>query len=65
MPSFRDNPPNTKFPRGPAPHEKILTRYCTDQDEVQDVIAEMRGVIDEFDGRVFIEKSTFRWKPVA
>ena len=51
---FRDNPLNPNYREGRPPHEKILTRYSTDQPEVHDVIAEMRGVIDEFDSRVLI-----------
>ena len=51
---FRDNPPNPNYLEGRPPHEKILTRYSTDQPEVHEVIAEMRRVIDEFDDRVLI-----------
>src|SRR5580698_5309808 len=51
---FRDNPPNPYFREGRPPHEKILTRYSTDQPEVLDVVAEMRRVVDEFDARVLI-----------
>jgi alpha-glucosidase len=51
---FRDNPPNAHYVEGRPPHEKILTRYSTDQPEVHDVIAEMRRVTEEFDGRVLI-----------
>ena len=39
---------------GRPPHEKILTQYSTDQPEVHQVIAEMRGIIDEFENRVLI-----------
>ncbi len=48
---FRDNPSNPDYREGRPPHEKILTRYSTDQPEVHDVIAQMRRVIDEFDTR--------------
>jgi alpha-glucosidase len=51
---FRDNPPNPHFIEGRPPHEKILTRYSTDQPEVHEVVAEMRRVIDEFNDRVLI-----------
>jgi alpha-glucosidase len=51
---FRDNPPNPHFREGRPPHERILTRYSTDQPEVHDVIAEMRRVTDEFGARVLI-----------
>jgi alpha-glucosidase len=51
---FRDNPPNPHYREGRPPHEKILTQYSTDQPEVQEVVAEMRRVIDEFSDRVLI-----------
>src|ERR1700710_1816776 len=51
---FRDNPPNPGFRTHRPPHERLLPRYTADQAEVQDVIAEMRGVIDEFSARVLI-----------
>jgi alpha-glucosidase len=51
---FRDNPPNPHYVDGRPPHEKILTRYSTDQPEVHEVIAEMRAVTDRYDGRVLI-----------
>src|SRR4051795_1998625 len=51
---FRDNPSNPGFHPDRPPHERLLPRYTADQPEVQDVIAEMRGVIDEFDDRVLI-----------
>jgi len=51
---FRDNPPNPGFRPDRPPHESLLPRYTADQAEVQDVIAEMRGVIDEFNDRVLI-----------
>lgn len=52
--AFRDNPPNPGYIEGRPPHERILPRYSTDQPEVQDVVAEMRAVLDEFGGRVLI-----------
>jgi alpha-glucosidase len=51
---FRDNPSNPHYVEGRPPHERILTQYSTDQDEVHEVIAEMRAVIDEFPDRVLI-----------
>jgi alpha-glucosidase len=51
---FRDNPPNPNFLEGRPPHERILTQYSTDQPEVHEVIAQMRRVVDEFEGRVLI-----------
>jgi alpha-glucosidase len=51
---FRDNPVNPNYSVGRPPHESVLTMYSTDQPEVQDVVAEMRRVVDEFDDRVLI-----------
>jgi alpha-glucosidase len=51
---FRDNPPNPDFRIGRPPHESLLPRYTADQQEIHGVVAEMRGVIDEFDDRVLI-----------
>jgi alpha-glucosidase len=52
--AFRDNPPNPNYREGRPPNEKFLTRYSADQPEVQEVVAEMRRVTDEFDSRVLI-----------
>ncbi len=51
---FRDNPPNPHYAEDLPPHLKLLAQYSTDQPEVHDVVAEMRRVTDEFDGRVLI-----------
>jgi alpha-glucosidase len=51
---FRDNPPNSDFVRGRPPHEELLPVYTTDRPEMNDVLAAMRGVVDEFDDRLLI-----------
>src|SRR3954447_1065056 len=51
---FRDNPSNPGFHPDRPPHERLLPRYTADQPEMQEVIAEMRAVIDEFEHRVLI-----------
>ena len=51
---FRDNPANPDFRTGRPPHEAVLTVHSADQPEVQEVVAEMRRVVDEFDDRVLI-----------
>jgi alpha-glucosidase len=51
---FRDNPPNPNFAEGRPPHEAVLPIYTTDRPEMQEVVAEMRRVVDEFDDRVLI-----------
>jgi alpha-glucosidase len=51
---FRDNPPNPDFHQGRPSHEKILTRYSTDQPDIHEVVAQMRGVTDQFKSRILI-----------
>ena len=51
---FRDNPPNPNFREGRPPHEALSNLYSADRPEVQEVVAEMRRVVDEFDSRVLI-----------
>ena len=51
---FRDNPPNPDFRDGRPPNEALLPFYTTDRPEIHELVAEMRGVIDEFDRRVLI-----------
>src|ERR1700761_3044197 len=51
---FRDNPPNPGYVPGRPPHERLLPLYTADRPEVQEVIAELRHVVDAFDDRVLI-----------
>src|SRR5262249_50746992 len=51
---FRDNPPNPQFRAGDPPHHAVVPLYTADRPEVQDVIAAMRRVSDEFAERVLI-----------
>jgi len=51
---FRDNPPNPDFSEGKPPHHCVVPLYTQDRPEVQEVVREMRGVIDEFSDRVLI-----------
>jgi len=51
---FRDNPPNPAFRPGDPPQHALVPLYTTDRPEVQDVISEMRRVVDEFSNRVLI-----------
>src|SRR5262249_4835504 len=51
---FRDNPLNPAFAPGRPPHECVLPLYTTDRPEIQEVIAGLRRVLDEFDDRVLI-----------
>src|SRR5436190_18713789 len=47
---FRDNPVNPSFAPGMPPHEKLLPLYTTDRPEMEELVAELRGVLDEFGG---------------
>jgi alpha-glucosidase len=51
---FRSNPPNPAFREGEPPHHAVLPLYTADRPEMQEVIAEMRRVSDEFTDRVLI-----------
>ena len=52
--TFRDNPPNPDWRQGRRAFESIMPLYTADRPEVHAVVAEMRGVLDEFDDRVLI-----------
>jgi alpha-glucosidase len=51
---WRDNPPNPAYRPGDPPHHSQIPLYTTDRPEVQDIVAELRRVVDEFDDRVLI-----------
>ena len=51
---FRDDPPNPAYTPGGSSHDALLPLYTADRPEVQDVVAEMRAVLDEFADRVLI-----------
>ena len=51
---FRDNPPNPQFAPGKPPHQAVIPLYTTDRPEMEQIIAEMRAVVDEFPGRLLI-----------
>jgi alpha-glucosidase len=51
---LRDNPANPDFRPGMAPHHAVLPLYTTDRPEMEDVVAQMRKVADEFDDRVLV-----------
>jgi len=51
---FRDNPRNPDYREGDPPQHRLIPLHTTDLPEVHDVIAELRGVVDEFDARVLI-----------
>jgi alpha-glucosidase len=45
---FRDNPPNPAYRPGQDASHRLLPLYTTDRPEVQQIVREMRGVVDEF-----------------
>jgi alpha-glucosidase len=51
---FRDNPANADFRPTDPPYHRLVPLYTADRPEIHDVIAEMRGVADEFPDRVLI-----------
>jgi alpha-glucosidase len=51
---FRDDPPNPDFRDGEADYKRLLPLYSADRPEVHEVVAGLRGVIDEFPGRLLI-----------
>ncbi|TCT05538.1 alpha-amylase family glycosyl hydrolase [Aquabacter spiritensis] len=53
-PEFRDNPPNPDYRAGRNPYQSLLPVHTTDLAEVQEVVARLRRVVDEFPDRVLI-----------
>lgn len=51
---FRDNPPNPEYEPGDPDIRRFIQSRSTDQPDVHAIIAELRGVIDEYDDRVLI-----------
>ena len=51
---FRDNPVNPAYEPGQGSYGGLLPLYTSDRPEIHEVVAEMRGVLDEYDDRVLI-----------
>jgi alpha-glucosidase len=51
---YRDNPPNPLWKIGESSHEALIPQYTSDRPEVQQIVEEMRAVLDAFGDRVFI-----------
>ena len=51
---FRDNPPDPNWHAGGRPFSQFLPLYTADRPEVHEIVAQMRGVLDEFPDRVLI-----------
>jgi len=51
---FRDNPPNPDWQPGMSPYRELLTTHTVDLPEVQEIVALMRGVIEEYEDRMLV-----------
>jgi alpha-glucosidase len=51
---FRDNPLNLDFRDGERPSHRLIPLYTTDREEVHEVIAGLRRIVDEFPERLLI-----------
>jgi alpha-glucosidase len=51
---FRDNPPNPDWRPGLSPYRELLATYTTDLPEVQEIVAKMRAVLDEYTDRMLV-----------
>jgi alpha-glucosidase len=51
---FRDNPPNPAYTVGQGSRAQFLPVYDADRPEIHPLVAEMRGVMEEFGDRVLI-----------
>ncbi|HEY3392536.1 MAG TPA: alpha-amylase family glycosyl hydrolase [Lacipirellulaceae bacterium] len=51
---FRDNLPDPEYKPHHAPHRQLLATYNTDRPEVHDIIARMRGVLDEYEEKMMV-----------
>jgi alpha-glucosidase len=52
--AFRDNPPNPEFAPGMPPSHALRRVHTIDHPELQDVIADLRRVVDEYPEKVLI-----------
>ena len=52
--AFRDNPPDPEWRPGMSPYHELLTTYTTDLPEVQEIVAKMRSVLDDYDDRMMV-----------
>jgi alpha-glucosidase len=51
---WRDNPPNPEYHPSEAPYKTLLPVYSTDQQEVHEIVREMRSVVEAYGERVLI-----------
>jgi alpha-glucosidase len=53
-PELRDNPPNPHWRSGLPPYRELLTTNTVDLPEVQEIVAKMRAVLEEYDDRMMV-----------
>jgi alpha-glucosidase len=51
---FRDNPPNPNWRPGMSPYRELLTTYTADLPDVQQIVAKMRSVVEEYSERMIV-----------
>lgn len=51
---WRDNPRNPDYLPTQAPYNQLVPAYSTDQPEIQQIVLEMRSLMNEYDERVLI-----------
>jgi alpha-glucosidase len=51
---FRDNPLNPDWKVGDNPNSRLIALYSADRPEIQEVVAGLRSVVDEYEDRVLI-----------
>jgi alpha-glucosidase len=51
---LRDNPPNPHWRAGLPPYRELLTIHTVDLPEVQEIVAKMRAVLEEYEDRMMV-----------
>ncbi|HEX2225647.1 MAG TPA: alpha-amylase family glycosyl hydrolase [Candidatus Binatia bacterium] len=51
---LRDNPPNPDWRPGLHPYRELLTTHTVDLPGVQDIVAKMRAVVEEYEDRMIV-----------
>jgi alpha-glucosidase len=51
---LRDNPANPEWRAGSHPYRELLTTHTVDLPEVQEIVAQMRAVLEEYDDRMMV-----------
>lgn len=51
---LRDNPPNPDWQPGLSPYRELLTIHTVDLPEVQEIVTQMRAVLEEYEDRMMV-----------